>query len=322
MSKVFIEYLRPKTPGDNTLEKLSQIDEFGVHLITKSAEDADLILFVKFTGGGPFFNTLWHPLYRRYRQKCRVFCSGDKPIYLMPGVYTSLEKNAYDPNRCVSFHYLHGPQNPFILDDRIEEPAQTLYSFLGSSGTHRVRTKLFGSLPTNPFVKDTLVLREKVQGISDSEKRQSARLDFRKTYADSLYAAKFILCPRGFGTASFRIFEAMRCGRVPVIIADDWVEPKGPDWSSCSVRVPEKEVSNTHKILLQHALSAEQMGKVARSEWERWFSPEVSFHRLVETAELLQPRNETKVKRLRNVCKGLSLGSLKLYTKELLAQTK
>jgi hypothetical protein len=39
-------------------------------------------------------------------------------------------------------------------------------------------------------------------------------------------------CPAGIGPATYRLFEAMELGRVPVILSDEWVPRKGLDGMS------------------------------------------------------------------------------------------
>jgi hypothetical protein len=76
--------------------------------------------------------------------------------------------------------------------------------------------------------------------------------------------------------------ETMRTGRVPVIISDDWVEPSGPKWEDFSIRVAENAVSDIPRLLEAREAQAVEMGMRARDEWQRWFSDEVAFHRVVE----------------------------------------
>lgn len=322
MAKVYIKNLGEDESYNGTLRELAKCDSVGIHRIAESAENADVILLIKFTGGGPFADILRHPLYLKFKDKCRVFCSGDKPLTFLPGVYTSLSKRQWDPNWAISFHYLHGPQNPFLCDDRIQESPSVTYSFLGNSATHKIRVKLFDALIPNRFVFDTGSVREQIQSISDPAERKAARFEFRRAYADSLYGAKFILCPRGFGTATFRIFEAMRCGRVPVIISDDWVEPAGPNWPSCSIRVPERGISDVENILSERLTQADQMGRVAKLEWERCFSPQVSFHRLVEAASSICPPKSRANRVFQNLLCNLAPEYLKLFSKETFAKPR
>ena len=50
-----------------------------------------------------------------------------------------------------------------------------------------------------------------------------------------------MICPRGWGSSSIRLFEVMEMGRVPVIISDAWVN-EAPKWADFSVRVSEADV--------------------------------------------------------------------------------
>ena len=65
----------------------------------------------------------------------------------------------------------------------------------------------------------------------------------------------------------------MQCGRVPVIVSDDWVPPKGPTWERFSIRVSEANVQNLPNLLKQNEPEWRVMGRRAREEWEKWFSP-------------------------------------------------
>jgi len=89
---------------------------------------------------------------------------------------------------------------------------------------------------------------------------------------------KFALCPKGVGTSTYRIYEAMSAGRAPVILADDWVPPSGPDWSTFAVFIPESNASGVQPILERYEESWAERGAAARAAWEQWFAPDVRFH--------------------------------------------
>jgi hypothetical protein len=91
----------------------------------------------------------------------------------------------------------------------------------------------------------------------------------------------FVLCPRGVAPSSYRIFEAMKAGRVPVIMADQWVPPSGPNWPEFSLRVPESRLQEVPKILENLANRAPEMGLRASQAWELWFSREQGFQTIV-----------------------------------------
>jgi hypothetical protein len=106
--------------------------------------------------------------------------------------------------------------------------------------------------------------------------------EYWRRYGEISKASKFILCPRGMGTSSVRLFDTMRMGRVPVIISDQWVEPQGPCWEKFSLRVPEADFARLPALLEEHEAVAVEMGLLARAQWEEWFSERVCFHRVVE----------------------------------------
>lgn len=87
---------------------------------------------------------------------------------------------------------------------------------------------------------------------------------------------------RGVATSSLRPFEAMKAGRVPVIISDQYALPIGPDWGHFAVFVDEENIDGLPALLTQYESNWETMGILARRSWEEWFSPEVLFHRMIE----------------------------------------
>jgi hypothetical protein len=48
----------------------------------------------------------------------------------------------------------------------------------------------------------------------------------------------YVVCPRGTENYSFRIYEALGRGKIPVIIDTDMVLPKEIDWDHLSIRIP------------------------------------------------------------------------------------
>lgn len=114
------------------------------------------------------------------------------------------------------------------------------------------------------------------------EYRPDLLAKYHREFAEALADSKFTLCPKGAGASTLRIFETMKAGRVPVIISDEWVPPEGPAWESFSLIVREKEIGSLPEILERRENSAAEMGRLARSQWDQWFSRSASFHRIVE----------------------------------------
>ena len=112
--------------------------------------------------------------------------------------------------------------------------------------------------------------------------------DARSRYREMVGRSKFVLCPRGAGTSTFRLFEALAAGRVPVIVSDEWVAPEGVEWSRVSVRVRENDVAAIPRVL--EALEADWpiMSRGARAAYLERFSLDVWFHNLVEHCRSIQ----------------------------------
>jgi hypothetical protein len=118
----------------------------------------------------------------------------------------------------------------------------------------------------------------------------------------------FVLCPRGLGPASYRLFEAMEMGRAPVVISDAYQFPEGPEWNEFSIIVPECDIEKIPTILEAHESRAIEMGWSARKAWENWCSQKVSFHRVAESCAAIQQR---RTRASDFLCDAMLLGLLR-----------
>jgi hypothetical protein len=116
----------------------------------------------------------------------------------------------------------------------------------------------------------------------------SNQSDCDKGYAEILQKSKFVLCPRGHGASTWRLFETMRAGRVPVIVSDEWIAPRGLNWDKFSIRVPEREVDRIPAMLEALEGLSEEMGLAARKAWDDNFSVVTSFGWIAETCAQIQ----------------------------------
>jgi hypothetical protein len=257
------------------------LDRFGVHETVPDPEPADLVLFVETSdAAGPYFEaTRRHPVYRAHREKSYLFCSTDRVVPFLPGVFASIERRWAWPAWARSGHYLGVREEDGMRYEAAVRPS-LLFSFIGSAAAHPVRRAILGLPAQDALLIDSA---REAEEVARGERTGLAPGEFRDRYTRSIEDSAFVLCPRGGGTASFRLFEAMMLGRAPVIISDQWVPPTGPDWPSFSLRVKESDVDRVPAILREHAGRAEEMGRCARAAWVEWFAPEVGFHRVVES---------------------------------------
>lgn len=264
-------------------------DLVDLHCIHQSA---DLVVFVG-SADRALRDVRNSPIYRRDPSKCFAFHSGDAPLPTVPGIYASLPKRWFNPAVHRPGFYLRT-----VLDDGIPDyasvDARYLYTFVGTGANHPVRSAVLKLLSPDALLHDSGLHPEALH---------EARARFLYSLRDSM----FVLCPRGGGSSSFRIFETMRAGRVPVIISDDWLEPQGPDWTSFSLRVPEADVADIPRILNQRRWKGRQMGICARNAWEQWFSPESAGLTLLRW--ILELRAEARDRRAYRIPPALAMYS-------------
>jgi hypothetical protein len=261
------------------LRQSARVDRFQRHFLVDNPHAADLVLFAEFYGGGFHFESLRaHPVVKRHRQKCFVFCSNAFVIPFLPGVYASVEQRWSSARTCGGF-YVGLPKNEFTTFTAPDHDLPYLFSFMGSVENAAVRRDLAQLRHPKGFFQNT---SDEFGQLLHGDMSQRERRDYYRRYAEMTKASKFVLCPRGLGAATIRLFETMRMGRVPVILSDAWVPPSGPAWDKFSIRIPEADFHKIPQLLEEREPMAVQMGMLARREWEQWFSEEVAFDRVVE----------------------------------------
>jgi len=259
------------------MERSAAEDKYGVHQTTDDPAQADIILFVENSGTiRHYFRLRKHAYYRNFPEKCFLFNRNDLPVPFLPGVYPSIPKRWYRPQRTRTGPYLNAFDENFLRPPSPNSDFQYLYSFVGQKSTHPLRKQIFQLEHPDQYVFDTSAYWPYAE-LSDEEQDE-----LEQRYVDVAHQSRFILCPRGRGASSIRLFETLRMGRVPVIISDAWVPPEGPDWDAFSMRVAEDDVARIPALLKPRADQAAAMGARAREAWEDWFSAEATFHRVVE----------------------------------------
>jgi Exostosin family len=278
------------------LQASARIDRFGVHHAVDRPEDAQLILFVETSvhAGHYFERVKRHPLYRARPGDCYLYCSTDRFVPMLPGVYAAVERSWYWPAWTRPGHYVNVIETGLIRYDPAPAERKYLYSFIGAAQSSAVRRRVLTTLRR----PDALLVDTQLRSLDRGDLTQE---DYERRYVDSVRASAFVLCPAGYGPSSFRLFESMMLGRAPVIISDEWVAPIGPDWESCSIRVAQDELEVIPELLRRRSADATAMGEAARAVWLDWFSEAVSFHRVVESCLELVPfaPQRTGIRRLR-----------------------
>jgi hypothetical protein len=150
---------------------------------------------------------------------------------------------------------------------------ELLFSFAGNCKNAIIRQKIKGLDGQNGRIIDVGNTTEKAHTLGDFDQMKKLRDSFIELCARS----RFVLCPRGVGVSSIRLFEVMALGRCPVILSDGWVPPANIPWSEFSLTMPESEWEKIPQSLEKYAGRAESFGLKARNIWEKYFSITTMF---------------------------------------------
>jgi hypothetical protein len=75
--------------------------------------------------------------------------------------------------------------------------------------------------------------------------------DEQANYQRHMMRNTYILCPRGFENFSYRFYETLACGRIPVLIDTDTVLPPGVNWDELCVRVPFEKLHDLENAIMR-----------------------------------------------------------------------
>jgi hypothetical protein len=141
--------------------------------------------------------------------------------------------------------------------------------------THHLRQDVLSIIYNSKEIKSDLIIR---QGFWAPElSKDEARIQFLNNMINNT----FIICIRGAGNFSYRLYESMMMGRIPIIIDSDSIFPFDDviDYNSFSFRIDHREFINIIKILkdISNKLSDNDimdMQKNSRNIWREYMSPE------------------------------------------------
>lgn len=114
----------------------------------------------------------------------------------------------------------------------------------------------------------------------------------RAEYVENMLESDYVLCARGIGNFSYRLYETLCMGRIPIFVDTDSVLPLefDIDWRDYCVWVDEAEIDRIGERVLEFHESLDERGfeelqHACRRLWETRISPEgffASFHRHFE----------------------------------------
>jgi Exostosin family len=214
-----------------------------------------------------------------YPEKCFVYEFSDRPVAFLPGLYVNMPSARLDRRRMRAADYWSTIDSATArhLLERHATPS-LLFSFRGFASS-TVRRELLALEHDAEVGRLTQTFRWHDYGGAEQD-------EDRRAYLDELRDSWFVLCPRGLAPSSFRVYEAVQLGRVPVILADDWEPSDGVPWADFSIRLPESKVGELPEVLELRKGDAAEMGQLARDAWARLLQPgPILFERWLRAIE-------------------------------------
>ena len=241
----------------------------GRHQLVDEPEYADIILFTEWhLLGDPILPRalFQHDLYKSFQTKCYSFDQRPRAYCALPGLYTSVPWKLLRGRFQVpwSYHQVERPQDVLEAESDDFTP-DLLFSYVGAGGTHACRSPLLGLVHPEALIKP---VEGHLNWAPDAEGYDARR----KFFAESVLRSEFVLCPRGRATSSYRFYEVMAAGRVPVVISDDWVPPRGVNLSEFAIWWPEFQTDGLVEHLESVRPRAARMGARAREVFDANFS--------------------------------------------------
>jgi hypothetical protein len=259
----------------DAMVRLHRLAQPPLHDLVDDPAAADMIVFV---GSVPDYGDgiVDSPLPRLYPEKCFIYWDDDNVVDMLPGIYTNAVKPGWLNLHRTASHMFIDALNPHIVPIPGVEK-RYLFSFAGGS-TSVLRKKLYkiDFHRADALIRNTSDYFHWDPSQEDRELRQ-------KEYAETIAASHFGLCPRGASAGGLRLFEVMQMGVAPVLLSDRFLLPRGPDWDTFLLRVPERDIKRLPGILEPHIAESAERGRLARQAWEQWFSPPVMFNGIIAT---------------------------------------
>lgn len=94
----------------------------------------------------------------------------------------------------------------------------------------------------------------------------------KRDYYSNIANSRFVLCIRGAGNFSYRFYEALNMGRIPILIDTDIELPfeRIIDWSKFIIKIKEDQIDQLPNLINSCIITPQSV----RQLWEKYFSPD------------------------------------------------
>jgi hypothetical protein len=265
-------------------------------ILTEDPKEATFIIFIGGINGEHNEHIKRNRIYKEFKKKCYIISDSGYGLKSVKGIYTSISKLEYNKSIHVpGWYFPMTDLREHAINNKIIKKQNITCTFRGDLKTHKVRKSI------HEFIKNKISSINRYKSTNTDGKQIKAWVDYdrskimalKNTFIQEILDSEFVLCPRGYNTSSMRVYEVMSLGRVPIIISDNWIRPRGPEWNAFSITIKEKEIYKLDEIVSKFLGRSTQMGKFARMEWENWFSLEVYAKHILSNIRKLEKRKKS-----------------------------
>jgi hypothetical protein len=238
------------------------------------------------------FRTSFWKSRRRANEFALPAWSIDLPARYAPGGFAPRE---WTPVPVVSYcgyatrsPSLHPPHLALTVDNvtKLNRLAQSTGKPFSHFAAALLREEALLRLEQAPEIETNFLIRDGFWGAGEQARGRS-RADLHREYAENLLAGDYVLCLRGAGNFSFRFYETLNCGRIPLFVDTDCVLPFEAqiDWKKYCVWVDRCDLASIAESLTSFHARHEgqtftQLQRECRMLWEDWLSPQGFFTQL------------------------------------------
>ncbi len=212
----------------------------GVRFV-ETRREAEIVIYLEPPWPDPVAPDPLHRFRPRDLMRTFVYSQRDFPVRWAPGLYASLPMSHAGAAFGGAFYVAHHHREQDGLYGDLEAArlidTDLLWSFVGTAENSPVRDLVLQLKDVRGLVRDTKRFSDVVRWNWATTHRDEGRRAFND-YAEMIGRSKFVICPRGRGASSMRLFEVLQVGRCPVIVSDEWLPPPLVDWAACSIRSP------------------------------------------------------------------------------------
>jgi hypothetical protein len=156
-----------------------------------------------------------------------------------------------------------------------------------------VRERALRALSKSDGVATNFIIRDRfLAGAEHASDDYRARV--RQEFVQNMVESDFVICARGGGNFSYRFYETLSCGRVPLFVNTDCVLPFDDEikWRDVCVWIEESEIPVIGQRVCAAYDDMDDAGfrdrqRLCRHLWDNWISPQSFFGRIRENKLLM-----------------------------------